>query len=314
MENGAKIFVAGHNGMVGSSIVRHLKSLGYENLILKPRQELDLLDMHAVSAFFKKEQPEYVFLAAAKVGGIHSNSTYPANFIYENLQIQNNVIHHSYLNGVKKLLFLGSSCVYPKLCPQPIKEEYLLTSDLEPSNDAYAIAKIAGIKMCQSYNKQYKTNYISLMPTNAYGIQDNYHPENSHVLPALLQRIHKAKLANDKSVTIWGTGTPKREFIFSEDLAEACVFLMDHYEASEIINVGCGKELQIKDLTHLIQQVVGYEGELVFDSSKPDGTPRKILDVSKLQAMGWTPKTSLRDGIKQAYEWYQQNIAEHSKI
>ena len=307
MKSSSKIYVAGHNGLVGSAIVRELTRSGYTNLTLRTSSELDLRDGAAVSQFFKKEKPEYVFLAAAKVGGIHANSTYPAEFIFENLSIQNNIIHNSYLNEVKKLLFLGSSCIYPKLCPQPIKEEYLLTGSLEPTNDAYAIAKIAGIKMCQSYNQQYGTKYSSIMPTNLYGINDNFHPENSHVIPALLRRVHEAKVTAQKSVTIWGSGTPKREFLFVDDLADACIFLMQNYSSSEIINVGCGQDTTIRELAETIKEVVGCNAELLFDKTKPDGTPRKVLDVTRLTALGWKPKTSLKAGLETVYQWFLEN-------
>lgn len=313
MEKNAKIFVAGHNGLVGSAIVRVLKKEGYNNLILKSRRELDLLDSEKVSEFFKTEKPEYVFLAAAKVGGIHANNTYPAEFIYENLQVQNNVIHNSYLNNVKKLLFLGSSCIYPRECPQPIKEDYLLTGPLEKTNEAYAIAKIAGIKMCQSYNKQYGTKFISVMPTNLYGENDNFNLESSHVLPALLIKFHDAKINNVPEVIMWGTGSPMREFLNVNDMADACVYLMNTYEDSEIVNIGTGEDIAIKDLAEMIKEVVDYKGEIKNDLTKPDGTPKKLLDVSKLHSLGWKHKIELRDGIEKTYQWFLENY-EHSKL
>ncbi|OGI19097.1 MAG: GDP-fucose synthetase [Candidatus Melainabacteria bacterium RIFCSPHIGHO2_02_FULL_34_12] len=309
MEKNSKIYVAGHTGLVGSAIIRELKSQGYINILTKPHNELDLLDTVAVANFFEKEKPEYIFLAAARVGGIYANSTFPAQFIYENLQIQINIIHNAYLQHVKKLLFLGSSCIYPRECLQPIKEEYLLTGKLEPTNEAYAIAKIAGIKMCQSYNKQFKTNYICTMPTNVYGIEDNFHPENSHVIPALIYRIHSAKKDNATHVTIWGTGKPFREFIYTDDLANACIFLMHNYSNNEIINIGTGDEISIAELTKIICEIVEYSGKIVFDPLKPDGTPRKLLDTSKLKKLGWTTKTNLKSGIANTYNWYLKNIS-----
>ena len=308
MEKSARIYVAGHRGLVGSALVRQLGKQGFSNLIMFAHKDLDLLDGGAVATMFHKKKPEYVFLAAAKVGGIHANSTYPAQFIFENLQIQNNVIHQSYLNKAKKLVFLGSSCIYPGLCPQPIKEEYLLTGPLEPSNEPYAVAKIAGIKMCQSYNRQYGTNFISIMPTNLYGVNDNFHSENSHVVPALMRRFYEAKKAKATSVTVWGSGKPKRELLFSDDLADACIFLMNNYDGSEIINVGSGEEFTIAELAQLIKEVIGFEFELVFDSSKLDGTPRKILDVTRIQNLGWQPKTSLRDGLRMVYDWFLKEV------
>ena len=305
MEKTAKIYVAGHRGMVGSSILRALESKGYSNLIVRTRKELNLLDSVAVEKFFRNEKPEYVFLAAAKVGGIHANNTYPADFIYENLSIQTNIIHGSYKNDVKKLLFLGSSCIYPKLCEQPIKEEFLLSGYLEPTNEAYAIAKIAGIRMCQSFNSQYGTNFISAMPTNLFGYNDNFHPENSHVVAALLSRFHEAKLNKAKEIIIWGTGTPVREFLYVDDLAEACIFLMHHYDGQEHINVGTGIETSIIELAKIIKRVVDFEIEITLDSTKPDGTPRKVMDVSRINKLGWTAKTSLEDGLRATYRWYQ---------
>ncbi len=309
MEKDSKIYVAGHRGMVGSAIVRRLTKDGYTNLILRTRQELDLLDQQAVQQFFEQERPEYVFLAAAKVGGILANNTYRAQFIYENLQIQNNIIHSAYRYGVKKLLFLGSSCIYPKMAPQPIKEEYLLTGPLEPTNEPYAIAKIAGIKMCEAYNAQYGTNFISTMPTNLYGPHDNFDLQTSHVLPALIRKFHEAKVNHRPYVEIWGTGTPRREFLHVDDLAGACVFLMQHYNDSQFVNVGVGEDISIKELALLIQDIVGYQGELRFDTSKPDGTPRKLLDVSRLHALGWKARIPLREGIRQTYQWFLEHIA-----
>lgn len=307
MDKESKIFVAGHRGLVGSGIVRVLKKNGYNNLILKRREELDLLDYNAVNNFFKNEQIDYVFLSAAKVGGILANNKYKGDFIYQNLQIQNNVIHNSHLYKVKKLLFLGSSCIYPKLCPQPIKEEYLLTSELESTNDAYAIAKIAGLIMCRSYREQYGDNFISAMPTNLYGYNDNFDLNNSHVLPALIRKFHEAKLLKKDKVVVWGTGSVLREFLFVDDLAEALLFLMNNYNEIVHINVGTGIDITIKDLALLIKKVVGFEGELEFDKTKPDGTPRKLLDVSRLTKEGWHAKTSLEDGIRLTYKWYIEN-------
>ena len=306
MKSNSRIYVAGHRGLVGSAIIRSLKQRGFENLITRTHAELELMDAVAVKDFFEQAKPEYVFLAAAKVGGIHANSTYPADFMRENLIVQTNVIHESWRQGVVKLLFLGSSCIYPKLCPQPIKEEYLLSGELEKTNDAYALAKIAGIKTCQSYNQQHGTHFISAMPTNLYGVNDNFHPENSHVLPALIRRFHEAKLANVESISIWGTGTSRREFLHSDDLADAVLFLMENYDDSEIVNVGCGKDQTIKELAETIQEVVGYTGHLKFDSTRPDGTPQKILDISKINSLGWKPTISLREGLKQVYHWYTE--------
>ncbi len=288
--------------MVGSAILRKLQKEGYTNIITRSSKELDLRNQQAVADFFASEKPEYVFLAAAKVGGIVANNTYRAEFLYDNLQIQNNVIHHSYLNGVKKLMFLGSSCIYPKMAPQPLKEEYLLTGLLEETNEPYAIAKITGIKMCDAYRAQYGCNYISAMPTNLYGYNDNYHPQNSHVLPALIRKFHEAKERGDATVTIWGSGSPMREFLFADDLADACYYLMQNYNEPHLINVGTGEDLTIKDLALLVKDIIGFEGELAFDSSKPDGTPRKLMDVSKLHSKGWKHKVELREGIKLAYQ------------
>jgi GDP-L-fucose synthase len=302
MEKQAKIYIAGHRGMVGSAIYRKLTSEGYSNIITRISSELDLRNQQQVADFFAAEKPDYVFLAAAKVGGIIANNTYRAEFLYDNLQIQNNIIHQSYLNGVKKLMFLGSSCIYPKMAPQPLKEEYLLTGLLEPTNEPYAIAKIAGIKMCDAYRAQYGCNYISVMPTNLYGYNDNYHPQNSHVLPALIRRFHEAKEGNTPSVTIWGTGSPRREFLFADDLAEACFYLMQNYNEEGLVNIGTGEDITIKDLALLIKKITGYQGEILFDTSKPDGTPRKLMDVSKLHSKGWKHTIELEEGIGLAYQ------------
>ncbi|GAV23968.1 GDP-L-fucose synthase [Carboxydothermus pertinax] len=307
MEKSAKIYVAGHTGLVGSALLRKLKQEGYENIITRTSKELDLRKQDDVLKFFEKEKPEYVFLAAAKVGGILANNTFPAEFIYDNLMIEANIIHSAYLTGVKKLLFLGSSCIYPKYAPQPIKEEYLLDRKLEPTNEPYAIAKIAGIKMCQAYNRQYGTNFISVMPTNLYGPNDNFDLQNSHVLPALIRKFHDAKVNNSPEVVLWGTGTPKREFLHVDDLADACLYLMRSYNDSEIINIGVGQDISIKDLANLVKNIVGYTGEIKWDTSKPDGTPRKLLDISKLKAFGWEAKISLEEGIKSTYQWYLEN-------
>jgi GDP-L-fucose synthase len=301
MQKDSKIFVAGSRGMVGSAIVRRLQKEGFTNLILKTSKELDLRNQKQVEEFFAKEKPEYVFLAAAKVGGILANNTYRAEFIYDNLMIQNNVIHQAYVNNVKKLMFLGSSCIYPKLAPQPLKEESLLTGLLEYTNEPYAIAKIAGIKMCEAYRDQYGCNFISVMPTNLYGPNDNYDLNNSHVLPALIRKFHTAKKEGQKTVEIWGTGSPKREFLHVDDLADACYFLMQHYDEKGFVNIGVGDDITIKDLALLVKKIVGFEGELVFDTSKPDGTPRKLMDVSRLNNLGWKAKISLEDGIASVY-------------
>lgn len=307
MDKNALIYVAGHRGLVGGGICRALRRAGYENLLIRTHAELDLCDQTAVRAFFAEYRPDYVILAAAKVGGIYANATYPAEFIYRNLQIQNNVIDSAYRNGAKKLLFLGSSCIYPKLCPQPIKEEYLLTGPLESTNDAYALAKIAGIKMCQAYRKQYGFDAISAMPTNLYGPVDNYHPENSHVIPAMIRRFHEAKLAGAAKVTIWGTGKALREFLHVDDMAEACVFLLENYSDFEHVNVGCQKECTIMDVARLIAGIVGFEGAIDTDPSRPDGTPRKLMDSGKLFTMGWRPKFSLEDGLRNAYKDFSHN-------
>ncbi len=297
-----KIYIAGHRGMVGSAILRALQTQGFSNFLLRTSSELDLRNQQAVADFFASEKPDYVFLAAAKVGGIIANSTYKADFIYENLMIQNNVIHQSYLNGVRKLMFLGSSCIYPKLAPQPLKEDYLLTGLLEPTNEPYAIAKIAGIKMCDSYRDQYGCNFISVMPTNLYGPNDNYDLNNSHVLPAMLRKFILAKRSKDSSVTIWGTGSPMREFLHADDLAEACLFLMDNYNETGLVNIGIGEDISILNLAHLVKKIVGFEGEILTDPSKPDGTPRKLMDVSKLNSLGWKAKITLEEGIQKVYE------------
>lgn len=301
MEKDEKIYVAGHKGMVGSAIVRKLAEKGYANIITRASKELDLRDQPAVAKFFAEEKPNYVFLAAAKVGGIIANNTYRADFIYENLAIQNNIIHQSYLTGVKKLLFLGSSCIYPKMAPQPIKEEYLLTGPLEETNEPYAIAKIAGIKMCDAYRAQYGCNYISVMPTNLYGYNDNYHPQNSHVLPAMIRRFHEAKLNNLDTVVIWGTGTPRREFLFADDLAEACYYLINNYNEPAPINAGTGVDISIAELAELVKKIIGFEGKIEYDHTKPDGTPRKLMDVSKLHATGWKHSIDIEEGIQLSY-------------
>jgi GDP-L-fucose synthase len=312
----SKIYIAGHRGLVGSALMRNLRAKGFDNFVTRTHAELDLTNQAAVEAFFAAEKPDYVFLAAAKVGGIHANNTYPAEFIRDNLAIQTNIIHAAYKNNVKRLLFLGSSCIYPKLAPQPMKEEHLLTSELEPTNRPYALAKIAGIEMCWSYNRQYGTQYLAVMPTNLYGPGDNYHPENSHVIPALIRRFHEAKLAHAPSVTVWGSGTPKREFLYSEDMADACVYLMNLADAQFIpllgqdrndglpplMNIGVGHDLSIRELAEMVRDVVGYPGGIEFDASKPDGTPRKLMDVERLNSMGWKAKTDMRDGLARAYQ------------
>lgn len=307
MHPSAKIFVAGHRGLVGSAIVRNLNSRGFTNIVGRPRAELDLLDQGAVRRFFESEKPEYVFLAAAKVGGIYANNTYPAEFIYENLVPQANVIHASYETGVKKLLFLGSSCIYPRMAPQPMREEFLLDGKLEPTNEPYAVAKIAGIKMCQAYNRQYGTKYISVMPTNLYGPNDNFDLKNAHVLPALIRKFVEANESNAPFVEVWGSGSPRREFLHVDDCADACVHLMLSYDESEIVNIGVGSDVSIKELALLVKSTVGYKGELRFDTSKPDGTPRKLLDVSKLKKLGWKATIPLETGLRSAVEWYLKN-------
>lgn len=313
MQQHEKIYIAGHRGMVGSAMHRKLKKEGFGNIVVRTSAELDLTNQQAVADFFAKERPDYVFLAAAKVGGILANNTYHADFIYQNLMIEANIIQHAHLNGVKKLMFFGSSCIYPKLAPQPLKEESLLTGLLEPTNEPYAIAKIAGIKLTESYRSQYGCNYISVMPTNLYGYGDNYHPDHSHVVPGLIRRIHEAKLAQSPSVTVWGTGTPLREFLFVDDLADACFLLMQQYDDKMFVNVGCGEDLSIKDLALLIKKVVGYEGEIVFDTTKPDGTPRKLMDISRMRALGWAPKISLEEGLKLAYADFKEHYANAAK-
>ena len=302
MEKESKIYVAGHRGMVGSALVRCLTQAGYTNLVVRTSKELDLREQAAVATFFEEEQPEYVLLAAAKVGGIHANNTYPADFLLDNLRLQNNVIEQSYRHRVRKLLFLGSSCVYPKMCPQPIREEYLLTGELEPTNEAYAIAKIAGIKLCESFRRQHGSNFISAMPTNLYGPGDNYDLEKSHVLPAMLRKFHEAKLQGKPSVEIWGSGTPRREFLHVDDLATACLHLMLHYDEASLVNVGTGEDLTILELAELVREVTGYTGEISLNASRPDGTPRKLLNVSRLRALGWEPRIELREGITRVYQ------------
>ncbi|MFY9159753.1 GDP-L-fucose synthase [Aquirufa ecclesiirivi] len=307
MEKEAKIYVAGHRGMVGSSILRHLLSQGYSNLILRTSAELDLRNQAAVDTFFAQEKPDYVFLAAAKVGGIVANNTYRADFLYENLAIQNHVIHASFVHQVKKLMFLGSSCIYPKMAPQPLKESYLLSGFLEPTNEPYAIAKIAGIKMCEAYRAQYGCQFISVMPTNLYGMNDNYDLENSHVLPAMIRKFHEAKLRGDKSITLWGTGSPKREFLYADDLAKACLYLMENYNESEFVNIGTGEDVSILELAEMVKKIIGFEGAIHWDTSRPDGTPRKLMDVSKLHQLGWKHEVELLDGIQLAYQDFLQN-------
>jgi GDP-L-fucose synthase len=308
LEKQAKIYVAGHRGMVGSAIVRALQKNGYTNLVLKTSKELDLRSQQAVSDFFATERPAYVFLAAAKVGGIVANNTYRADFLYENLAIQNNVIHAAYVNQVTKLMFLGSSCIYPKLAPQPLKESYLLTGLLEPTNEPYAIAKIAGIKMCEAYRAQYGCNFISVMPTNLYGPNDNYDLQNSHVLPAMIRKFHEAKESGDQSMELWGTGSPMREFLYADDLAEACLFLMETYNESELVNIGTGVDVTIKELAETVQEIVGFTGEIKWDTNRPDGTPRKLMDVSKLHGLGWKHHIELSQGIQLAYQDFLANV------
>ena len=305
LDRSKKIYVAGHRGLVGSALVRKLEKEGFTNIITKTHAELDLTRQAEVEEFFQNEKPDYVILAAAKVGGIHANDTYPADFIMKNLQIECNVIDAAYKNKVQKLLFLGSSCIYPRQCPQPIKEEYLLSDYLEKTNEAYALAKIAGLKMCSYYNKQYGTNYISVMPCNLYGINDNFSLENSHVLPALMRKFHEAKMKGESTVTIWGSGKPLREFLNVDDLADACLFLMDNYEGDDFFNVGYGKEVTILELAELVKKTVGFEGEILMDASKPDGTMRKLTDISRIKALGWKPKITLEDGLKETYRWFR---------
>jgi GDP-L-fucose synthase len=312
MEKSAKIYVAGHRGMVGSAIVRRLQSEGYSSVIVRTSRELDLRNQADVTRFFAEEKPDYVFLAAAKVGGIMANNIYRADFLYENLQIQNNVLHNSYLNGVKKLLFLGSSCIYPKMAPQPLKEEYLLTGPLEYTNEPYAIAKIAGIKLCESYRKQYNCNFISVMPTNLYGPNDNYDLNGSHVLPAMIRKFHEAKSEGKPFVELWGTGSPLREFLHADDLADACVYLMNNYNEEQFVNIGVGEDISIKHLAELIQKTIGYEGELRWNTDKPDGTPRKLMDVSRLHSMGWKHRYSLEEGIQLTYRDFLEKEKEYA--
>ncbi len=310
MKSDSNIYVAGHRGLAGSAILRRLQAGGYCNLITRTHVDLDLTQQEAVNRFFESERPEYVFIAAARVGGIYANNAYPAEFIYQNLMIESNIIHAAYRFGVTKLLFLGSSCIYPKYCSQPMKEEHLLSGLLEPTNESYAIAKIAGIKMCAAYNRQFRTNFISAMPTNLYGPGDNYDPKNSHVLPGLIRRMHEAKSRGEPEVAVWGTGEPRREFLYSDDLADACVFLMERYNAADIgefVNIGVGREITIRALAELVAEVVGFNGKLTFDTSKPDGTPRKLLDVVRMKTLGWEAKTSLREGIRLAYEDFLRN-------
>ncbi len=309
MELDAKIYIAGHKGLVGSAIHRKLISEGYHNIITAQINELNLVNQADTLKYFEQNKPEYVFLAAAKVGGILANNNYPAQFIYDNVMIESNIIHSSYLTGVKKLLFLGSSCIYPKFAEQPLKEDSLLTGILEPTNEPYAIAKILGIKMCQSYNREYGVNYISAMPTNLYGINDNFDLNNSHVLPALIRKFHEAKTNCDKSVTLWGTGSPFREFLYVDELADACLFLMKNYNSPEIINIGVGSDITIKDLAELVKKVVSFEGDIKWDSSKPDGTPRKLMDVTKINSLGWKSTLTLEEGVKLAYQWYQSALS-----
>lgn len=311
MNKNDKIYIAGHRGMVGSAILRKLQEEGFSNLVFRKSKELDLRNQTDVSDFFKSEKPEYVFLAAAKVGGIVANNTFRADFIYENLAIQNNVIHHAYLHGVKKLMFLGSSCIYPKVAPQPLKEEYLLTGVLEPTNEPYAIAKIAGIKMCEAYRQQYGCNFISVMPTNLYGINDNYDLQNSHVLPAMIRKFHEAKTRKDEVVNLWGTGSPLREFLYADDLADACYFLMQNFSEEGFVNIGSGVDISIKHLAEMVKGIIGFKGNLAWDTSKPDGTPRKLMDVTKLHNLGWKYKIGLEEGIKLAYKNYLDKYSMH---
>ncbi len=306
MEKNSKIYIAGHRGMVGSAIVRELETQGYSNIITRTRTELDLLNQQAVTEFFAREKPEYVFLAAAKVGGIEANRSQLGAFTYENLQIQNNIIHNSYLQKVKRLIFLGSSCIYPRLAPQPIKEEYLLTGALEPTNYGYAIAKIAGLKMCEAYRTQYGCDFVPVMPTNLYGINDNFDLKNSHVLPALLRKFHEAKIANAKEVEVWGSGNPKRELLYVDDLAKACVYIMNNDKVQGLTNIGTGEDVTIRELAETIKKIVDFKGEIKFDATKPDGAPRKVLDVSKINSLGWKATTGLEEGIKKVYDWYLQ--------
>jgi GDP-L-fucose synthase len=308
MNKSSKIYVAGHKGMAGSAIVRRLNSEGYNNLIFRTSSQLDLRNQAAVAQFFEETKAEYVFLAAAKVGGIYSNNKYRGEFLYDNLMIQSNIIHSSYINSVKKLMFLGSSCIYPKMAPQPLKEEYLLSGTLEPTNEPYAVAKIAGLKMCEAYRDQYGCNFISVMPTNLYGPNDNYHPENSHVLPALIRKFHEAKIANQPTVSVWGTGNALREFLHVDDFADACVFLMQNYDEKNFVNIGQGKDISIRSLAELIKHITGFNGKIAFDATKPDGTPRKLMDISKLKSLGWKPKIELEKGVESVYKDYVLNL------
>ncbi|WP_017729805.1 GDP-L-fucose synthase [Nafulsella turpanensis] len=310
MHKDSKIYIAGHRGMVGGAIKRALVKRGFKNILVRNSKELDLRNQAAVHQFFAEEKPDYVFLAAAKVGGILANNTYRAEFLYDNLMIESNIIHASWQQGVRKVMFLGSSCIYPKMAPQPLREEYLLTGPLEPTNEPYAIAKIAGIKLCEAYRDQYGCNFISVMPTNLYGYGDNYHPENSHVLPALIRRFHEAKEQQLPEVVVWGTGTPRREFLFADDLADACLFLMEHYHEKELVNIGTGEDIPIGELARLVRNIVGYEGHISFDTSKPDGTPRKLMNVRKLHDLGWKHSTPLKQGIEAAYQDFKQNYLE----
>ncbi|MCG7985715.1 MAG: GDP-L-fucose synthase [Candidatus Thiodiazotropha lotti] len=307
MEKHSRIYVAGHRGLVGAAVIQSLKKGGWTNLLVRTHDELDLTDQSKVQNFFLTEKPEYVFLAAAKVGGIHANNSYPVDFIVDNLSIELNVISAAYTHGVKRLMFLGSSCIYPKHCFQPIKEEYLLTGSLEPTNEPYAIAKISGIKMCQSYNRQYGTDFVSVMPTNLYGPNDNFDLESSHVLPALIRKFHEAKEQGDENVTIWGTGKPRREFLYVEDMADACIYIMNKQGFNDVVNIGVGEDITIGDLARLVGEVVGFEGNLIFDKNKPDGTPQKLLDVTRLSSLGWQAQTSLKDGIQATYQWFLDN-------
>ena len=310
MNKNAKIYIAGHRGLVGSAIVRKLEAEGYSNVVMRTSRELDLREQAAVRDFLASEKPDYVFLAAARVGGILANESYPADFIYQNLMIEANVIEASHQAGVKKLLCLGSTCIYPKLAPQPLKEEYLLSGPLEPTNEWYAVAKIAGIKLCQAYQRQYGCKFISAMPTNLYGPQDNFDLESSHVLPALMRKFHEAKANNEPSVTVWGSGKPRREFLHVDDCADACLFLMEHYEDEAIVNIGVGEDLTIAELAELVGKVVGYQGEIAYDTSRPDGTPRKLVDVAKINGLGWQASIPLEEGIRSTYAWFQENVAE----
>ena len=322
MQKNSKIYIAGHNGMVGSAIIRNLKSKGYDNLVSIPSQKYNLINQMIVNDFIEKEQPDYVINAAAKVGGILANNTYRAQFIYENLMIQNNIIHAAHENQIKKLLFLGSSCIYPKFAPQPMKEEHLLTGELEPTNEPYAIAKIAGIKMCENYYRQYGDNFISVMPTNLYGPNDNFDLQSSHVLPALMRKFHQAKVNNSEFVEIWGTGKPKREFLYIDDLADACVYLLENVDAEQLydkmevshINIGCGEDLSIAELASMIAEIVDFKGEIIYDPTKLDGTSRKLLDISRLKNLGWKPNITLQEGIEKSYEWYLQQVEKNSLI